>query len=116
MLRRYVPFSAGDLDRRVHFLRAGVIDDGYQTRPGPYEPHGGPVWAARQFVRDAERYAASTVGVDAVARFTVRYSSFTAGITHKDRLTCEGRTYGIVGIKELGRRVGIEITASEVRE
>ncbi|MBV0893356.1 hypothetical protein KTN05_16205 [Paracoccus sp. Z118] len=31
---------------------------------------------------DAERYAANTVGVDAVARFTVRWSSFTAGITH----------------------------------
>lgn len=114
--RRYVPFSAGDLDRRVQFLRSELIDDGYQTRPGPYEPHGGPVWAARQSVRDAERYAASTVGVDTTDRFTVRWSSFTAQIKHSDRLACEGRTYGIVGIKELGRRAGVEITASEIRE
>lgn len=108
--------QAGKLDRRVQFLRADRIDDGYQERPGDFVAHGGPVWAARQFVRDAERYAASTVGVDAVARFTVRYSTFTAQITHMDRLVCEGRTYGIVGIKELGRRVGIEFTASGVRE
>lgn len=106
---------AGGLDRRVQFLRSELVDDGYQTRLGPYEPHGGRVWAARQMVRDAERYAASTVGVDAVARFTVRWSRFTAGITHKDRLVCEGATFAITGIKELGRRVGIEFTASEVQ-
>ena len=107
---------AGSLDRRIQFLRAQTVDDGYQNRPGIFAPHGTRIWAAREFIRDAERYAANTVGVDAVARFVVRYSSFTAGITHKDRLTCEGRTYGITGIKELGRRVGFEITASEVRE
>lgn len=108
--------ETGELDRRVQFLRAVTLDDGYQARAGAYQPLGGRVWAGRKFVRDTERYAASTVGVDAVARFTVRYSSFTTQITHKDRLICEGRTYGIVGIKELGRRVGIEITASEVGE
>lgn len=107
---------AGDLDRRVQFMRAATIDDGFQVRPGEFERYGTPVWAARRFIRDAERYAASTVGVDAVVRFQVRWSSFTAGITHMDRLICEGRTYAITGIKEIGRRVGIEITASEVAE
>lgn len=106
--------KAGALDRRVQFLRATLVDDGYQTRPGPYMRHGKPVWASRRFVRDAERYAASTVGVDAVARFTVRWSPFTADIQRTDRLTCEGQTYAITGLKELGRHVGIEITAAEV--
>lgn len=106
--------SAGDLDRRVQFLRAALVDDGYQTRPGPHEPHGKPVWAARRFVRDAERYAASTVGVESVVRFTVRWSAFTADIKRTDRLICEGQTYAITGLKEVGRRVGIEITAAEV--
>lgn len=108
--------QAGNLDRMVQFLRAEMVDDGYQTRQGPFTPHGAKVWAARRFISDRERYAASTVGVDAVARFTVRYSSFSAGITHADRVECEGSIYGITGIKEIGRREWIEITASEVRE
>ena len=108
--------ETGHLDRRVQFLRAAMIDDGYQTRPGPYEPYGAPVWAARRFVRDAERYAANTVGVDAVVRFTVRYSAFTDSLTHSDRLICEGQVYGIVGMKEIGRRRWIEITASGISE
>lgn len=107
---------AGDLDRRVQFLRALLVDDGYQTRPGAYEPHGNRIWAARRFISDRERYAASTVGVDSVVRFTVRYSLFTAAIQHTDRLVCDGRTYAITGIKDIGRRVWIEITAAEVRE
>ena len=108
--------NAGDLDRKVTFLRAEMIDDGYQTRQGPFVTYGPAVWAARRYISDRERYAANTVGVDAVARFTVRYSQFTAGLTHSDRLECEGRIYGITGIKEVGRREWIEITASEVRE
>jgi hypothetical protein len=47
-----------------------------------------------------------------MARFTVRWSPFTAGISPKDRLTCEGVEYDITGIKEIGRRVGVEISAS----
>lgn len=107
---------AGELDRRVQFLRAELVDDGMQARLGPYEPLGSPVWAKRELIRDMERYAAGTVGVDAIARFSVRYWAFTASITHKDRLLCDGRTYGIAGIKEIGRRIGFEITATEVRE
>ncbi|WP_312529462.1 head-tail adaptor protein [Paracoccus sp. (in: a-proteobacteria)] len=101
---------------RVQFMRAEDVDDGFQSRPGPFSALGSPLRAGLQVVRDAERYAAGVVGVEAVARFTVRHSPFTAQITHKDRLVCEGRTYGIVGIKELGRHVGFEITASEVHE
>lgn len=116
MMARSNSISAGNLDRIIQFLRADMVDDGYQSRPGAYVPHGEKVWAALRYVSDRERYAAGTVGVDAVARVTVRYSSFTAGITHSDRLLCEGRVFGVVGIKETGRRQWIEITASEVRE
>lgn len=49
-----------------------------------------------------------------MTRFQVRYSAFTAGIRETDRLTCEGRTYAILGIKELGRRVGLELTCQRM--
>lgn len=102
--------QAGQLDRRVQFLRAALVDDGYQTAPGPYTAHGAPVWAAKVEVSDAERFRAGTVEPVITTRFQVRWSAFTAGIERSDRLTCEGREYAIVGIKELGRREGLEIS------
>lgn len=106
---------AGRLDRRVQFLRSVAVDDGYQLRPGEFVSHGGQVWAAFKPVSDGERFRAGSIGADVTARFTVRHSSFTAGITTADRLVCEGRTYAIGGIKEIGRREGFEITASEIK-
>ena len=102
--------QAGKLDRRVQFLRAALVDDGYQQTQGPYIAHGAPVWAAKLEVSDAERFRAGTVEPVITTRFQVRWSGFTAGIERSDRLTCEGREYAIVGIKELGRREGLEIS------
>ena len=108
--------NAGKLDRRVQFLRASSVDDGYQVRPGPYAVHGSPVWADRHQISDGERFRADAVYRDVTTRFTVRWSVFAAGITEQDRLTCEGLTFGIVGIKEIGRRDWLEITARTITE
>lgn len=102
--------DAGKLDRRVQFLRAGVVDDGYQQTAGPHIAHGDPVWAAKMEVSDRERFAAGTVDPVITTRFRVRWSSFSAAIDRADRLVCEGREYAIVGIKEIGRREGIEFS------
>lgn len=102
--------QAGKLDRRLQFLRAAIIDDGYQSAPGPYIAHGAPVWAAKLEVSDAERFRAGTVSPVITTRFQVRWSSFTAGIDRTDRLACEGKDYAIVGIKEIGRREGLEFS------
>lgn len=102
--------DAGKLDRRVQFLRAGMIDDGYQQTAGTYISHGAPVWAAKMEVSDRERFAAGTVDPVITTRFQVRWSNLTASIDRADRLSCEGRGYAIVGIKEIGRREGIEFS------
>lgn len=107
--------DAGRLDRRVQFLRAQVVDDGLQTRPHQYVAHGPAVWASKTPISDGERFRADTVMQDMTDRFVVRYSALTAGITGADRLVCEGMTYGISGRKEIGRREGIEITATRVQ-
>jgi len=107
---------AGRLDRRVQFLRAELVNDGYQTRPGPYDPHGHKVWASKTPVSDAEKFRADSVMRDMTDRFVVRYSSLTAGLQTSDRLVCDGVTYGIAGVKEIGRREGFEITAMRVDE
>ena len=103
--------ETGKLDRRVQFRRNTPTDDGFTTVEA-WADHGAPVWASKREVSDRERMAAMEVSATISARFQVRYSSFTAGITPKDRLICEGREYDITGIKELGRREGFEITAS----
>jgi SPP1 family predicted phage head-tail adaptor len=103
--------TAGKLDRRVQFQRATTSDDGF-TQVETFANHGSPVWAEKTEVSDAERWRAGEVAASITCRFRVRYSAFSAGITPKDRLTCEGRTYDISGIKEIERREGFEITAA----
>ena len=101
-----------DLDREVQFLRRGAGDDGFTSDAGPFAPHGEPVRAKRLDVSDGERWRAGEVASSIMSRFRVRWSPFTAGITPKDRLTCEGLTFDIVGLKEVKRRQWIEITGS----
>jgi len=100
-----------NLDRRVQFLRATLADDGF-GQVETFTNHGQPVPAERRDISDGERWRAGEVQAHVTARFRVRWSAFTSGITPKDRLTTEGRTFDIVGIKELDRRRTLEITAA----
>ena len=104
----------GRLDRRVQFLRAARIDDGLQSRPGAFAALGQPVWAGKTPISDGERFRADTVMRDMSQRFLVRYSPLTASLALTDRILCEGETYAILGIKEIGRREGFEITAGGI--
>jgi len=103
---------AGRLDRRVQFRRATEGTDGFgQTET--WGDHGGPVWAEKTDVSDGERWRAGEVAAHITTRFRVRYSAFTAAITPKDRLVCDGAIYNISGVKEVGeRRTFLEITAA----
>ena len=104
--------GAGAMDRRVQFQRFTDADDGFSTVQN-WANHGTAVWAQKTDVSDAERFRASEVSAIITSRFVVRHSTFTAGITPKDRLVCEGVTYDISGKKEgKGRRVSFEITAA----
>ena len=103
--------AAGDLDRRVQFRRASLVDKGL-TKTEVFADLGGPVWASKVDVSDGERMRAAEVQANITARFRVRWCNFAAGITAKDRLFCEGVEYDISGIKEIGRREYREITAA----
>lgn len=104
--------GAGKLDRRIQFERATMADNGL-TSEEVFESLGDPVWASKTDLSDGERWRAGEVGAVVTTRFRVRWSSFTNGITAKDRLVCEGATYEITGIKEVeGRRQYLEMTAS----
>jgi SPP1 family predicted phage head-tail adaptor len=103
--------AAGDLDRRVQFRRASLVDNGL-AKVEAFADHGSAVWASKFDVSDSERQRAAEAQASITARFRVRWSNFAAGITPKDRLFCEGVEYDISGIKEIGRREYREITAA----
>lgn len=101
------------LDRRVQFQRAPETAGAFGPVEGVFANHGSPVWAQRKDVSDGERARAGIVEAHLMTRFVVRWSAFTAGITAKDLLVCDGVTFNINGIKEpTGRRQWIEISAT----
>lgn len=102
--------GAGAMDRRVQFQRATVLDDGYSETEA-FEDHGAPVWAKKTDVSDAERLRGGEVQATLTARFVVRWTAFTSDLTPKDRIQYGGTSFRIFGIKEIGRREGLEITA-----
>ena len=103
---------AVNLDRLVQFQRFTLVDDGFQTVE-EWADHGTPLRASRRDVSDQERAAAGWIEATREARFTIRSSGFTRDLTPKDRLTHDGLTFDIQGIKEawLGRFRFLEITA-----
>jgi len=102
---------AGKLDRKITLERFTSTTDAYNepvltwttlaVRSASYEP-----------LSDGERFRAGEVAANASARFQIRWSAAVSDLNPKDRLTYEGRVYEIVFVKELDRRVGIEITAA----
>ena len=104
--------NPGTLDRQIQIQRFYVTDDGF-GQVEIWADHGEPIWAAKTDISDGERWRAGEVAADISARFIVRWSTFSAGLTPKDRMICEGRTFEIVGIKEgKGRHAWLEITAA----
>jgi len=69
------------------------------------------VKADKTDVSDGEKFRAAQVGASIETRFLIRRNPTTATIDSKDRCVCEGRHYEIVGVKDIGRRRGREITA-----
>lgn len=98
-------------DRRIQFRRATQADDGLGI-VATWEDHGTPIWAGKGDISDSERLRAGEVAAQITTRFRVRSSAFTRALTAKDRLVCDGVEYDISGVKEIGRRYKLEITAT----
>ncbi len=106
---------ARSLDRRITLERFGTTRNEWNEPVEGWTELGGRA-ASKQDVSDGEKLRAAQVGGTITTRFQVRYDTLTRTITASDRLICEGVEYGIVGTKEIGRREGIEITASRAND
>jgi head-tail adaptor len=99
--------------QRVTFLRRAPVDDGFQTVLGVPVTLG-TVWASRKDVSDGERFRAGEKADEMVARFVVRATAFTRGLTAKDTLRDgSGPDLDIIGIKVIREGSLIEITTAE---
>lgn len=103
--------SAGRYDRRVLLERIVTTRDAFNENEKNWTDLA-TVWASKVDVSDAERIRNAEVGATITTRFRIRWSTDVADLSALDRLKCEGRTYEISGVKEIGRREELEITAA----
>lgn len=103
--------TAGKRDRRVTLERYGETRDEWNNPIMGWTTLS-RVWASKTDASDTERLRAAEVGSTLTTRFVIRWSKKVSDLNTKDRLTCEGIEYGIIGVKALGRREYLEITAA----
>ncbi|MEH6834812.1 head-tail adaptor protein [Falsihalocynthiibacter arcticus] len=103
----------GALKQVVQFLRAAAGDDGF-SETEVFAAYGAPVRSKKEDASDGEVWRAAQVSATITARFIVRRTIFTSGITPRDRLRCEARDYEITGIREVAesRRRYFEMSAT----
>lgn len=102
---------AGKLDRRVTFQRASRVDDGFTNVASEWTDLA-ETWAQVTPISDGERWLAGEIGANVTHRFVVRWQTNLIDLNPKDRIAYDGRFYDISATKEIGRRQGIEVTAS----
>lgn len=100
---------AGKLDRRITIQRASIAASG-SGEPVETWADLATVWAQARPVRGEERFATRQLVGTAVMTFYMRYRSDLA-ITVKDRISYDGKTWDILDVREVGRRVVTEIDA-----
>ena len=105
--------SAGPLDRRIRLQRYRLQHDAFNAQVRVWYDLA-EVWASKDDLSDSERIAAQEKGTALSTRWQIRYSKTVADLSPKDRLyeVFTKRTYDIQAVKELGRRVGLELSTN----
>lgn len=73
------------------------------------------VWASKTDVSDGERMRVAELSAEISTRFGILWSEQLADLNPKDRIEypiASGTFFDIYSVKEVGRREGIEITAT----
>jgi SPP1 family predicted phage head-tail adaptor len=103
--------EAGKLDRKIVIQRFTSTLDSYNEPVLSWSTLA-TRWASYQPISDGERFRAGETAATASARFVIRYSSAVSTLSPKDQLTFDGDTWQILHVKEIGRREGLEISAT----
>lgn len=103
---------SGKRDRRITILRASHARNAMNEKVAVWTPLGVPRWAAFTPVSDGERFRAGETLAQQKARFTILYCAEMASVDPRDRVQFDGHVWDINGVKEVGRRQELEITAT----
>jgi SPP1 family predicted phage head-tail adaptor len=102
--------QAGDLNRRITVSRATLSPNLFNEPEETWLTYA-VLYAKKDDASAGESYRAQEVGAEISARFTVRWSSLTAAINPRDRITFAGVEYNITGIRDVGVNTWREIDA-----
>jgi head-tail adaptor len=101
--------KAGNLDRRISILRQGAaVDDGYTVVPGALGVLANRAAAWRPATR-TEQFESAGEEAKVGGSFWLRSDSITRQVVETDKIAYSGRIYEILGIREIGRREGLEV-------
>jgi SPP1 family predicted phage head-tail adaptor len=100
--------KAPRLDRRVTIQSRALAPDAQGQQIETWSEVA-TVWASKRDLRGREYYAANTTNAEVSTTFEIRYR---ADVTVLNRLVCEGITYDIQQVSEIGRRVGLQLICS----
>ena len=105
--------TAGKLNRKITIQhKTGVTQNELGEEVATWAAFAS-VYASKHDVSDAERVAAAEVSATITTRFRIRWSSTLAAVNPGDhRVILDGTTYDLTGVKELGTREGLELTAA----
>lgn len=99
--------AAGTLDRRLIIRKAIFARDAATNEQKPTWQTLRQVWGMKIAKSEDETIEAGALGANRVVLFRVRYMG---DVNELDRVCCEGLEYDIRGIREVGRREGLELT------
>lgn len=96
---------AGKMDRRVTIQSRSTAADAQGQQIETWTAVA-TVWASKRDLRGREYFAAQAVNADVNTVFEIRHRT---DVTVLHRVVCEGVTYDIQQVSEIGRRDGLSL-------
>lgn len=102
----------GKLDRRATLQHRSLTPNTQNEQVESWTDYA-TVWAEKLDLRGREFYAANQESGEVTTKFRIRHRS---DVLMTDRIVCDGLTYDITSIAEVGRRQALEILADAHRD
>jgi SPP1 family predicted phage head-tail adaptor len=102
---------AGRLDRRITIQSQQITQSPSGEEVVVWTPLA-TVWAEKVENDGRERFADRQLVGDHIATFRFRWSQATKPITDEHKILFDGRQFDVTDVREIERRVGIEVDAA----